>query len=84
MSVRPRGSSSMSPERRRMLGSVSSISEAGWAARPIPCCDSSYDSIQVASVKPAIGKQIHDVTEYRRLSGVVDTSGYFPRYRRPG
>ena len=29
----------------------------------------------------AIGKQIHDVDVYRRLTGMSDTSGYFPSYR---
>jgi hypothetical protein len=35
-------------------------------------------------LESAVGKQIHDLTEYRRLSGGVDASGYFPRYRDPG
>jgi hypothetical protein len=30
----------------------------------------------------AIGKQIHDMDEYRQLTGISDTAGYFPAYRR--
>jgi hypothetical protein len=36
-----------------------------------------------ALLEAAVGKQIHDMTEYRRLTGVVDTPGFFPRYREP-
>jgi serine/alanine adding enzyme len=32
----------------------------------------------------AIGKQIHDLDEYRRLAGLSDISGFFPSYRTRG
>jgi serine/alanine adding enzyme len=35
-------------------------------------------------LEAAVGKQIHDGTEYLRMTGNADTSGYFPRYREPG
>lgn len=34
-------------------------------------------------LKAAVGKQIHDMSAYRALSGLEGTTGYFPGYRKP-